>query len=117
LAGGVVLVVDDDQGVRESAAEILRGAGYSVVEAADATTALEQLRDDDIDAVILDVRMPDHDGFWVLDQLENTPPVILVTAHSYEREAMEKLEKVSHYLQKPVEPSELLWAVAKVMAA
>jgi len=117
LAGGVVLVVDDDQGVREASAEMLRGEGYSVVEAADATMALDQLRDDGIDAVILDVRMPDHDGFWVLDQLENLPPVILVTAHSYERKAIEKLEKVSHYLQKPVQPSELLWAVAKVMAA
>jgi len=115
LASGVVLVIDDDQAVRESAAEILRQAGYSVTEAADATTALKQLHANGFGAVILDIRMPDHDGFWLLDQLEDPPPVILVTAHSYEREVMEQRDKVSHYLRKPVQPSELLWAVAKVM--
>ena len=38
---------------------------------------MEQLRADGIGAVVLDIRMPDHDGFWLLDQLEHLPPVIL----------------------------------------
>ena len=67
--------------------------------------------------MILDIQMPDHDGFWVLDQLEKPPPVVLVTAHGYEQEALEQMDKVSHYLQKPVQPSMLLWAVAKMTAA
>jgi len=117
LVASVVLVVDDDEAVRKSTAEILGEVGYSVIEAADATTALEQLRANPVDAMVLDIRMPDHDGFWLLDQLDDAPPVIVVTAHRYEREIMEKRDEVSHYLQKPVQPSELLWAVAKVVAA
>ena len=111
-----VLVVDDDHSVRTSCAEILREANYSVVEAADAWEALRHLASYDIGAILLDIFMPDRDGLWLLDQLEDPPPVVLITARNYDLEVMARREKVFMYLQKPVRPPELLNVVARAMA-
>ncbi|HMK99452.1 MAG TPA: response regulator [Acidimicrobiales bacterium] len=111
-----VLVVEDDDDLRTSWREILRDAGWQVEEACDGLTALEFLRSIPIGAVVLDISLPLLDGFGLLDQLERPPPVLLVTGHIYDSEVMERRDKVLFYLQKPVQPPELLWAVARAIA-
>ena len=82
MAARCILVVDDEQLVRWSLSERLRGEHYEVVEASSAAEALE--RADGVDAVLLDFTLPDGDGLTVLKALhERDPdvPVIMITAH------------------------------------
>src|ERR1700676_3427301 len=83
-----VLVVDDDHDVRASCADVLRSAGYEVVEAEDGVTALEHLRLGHVGAVLLDVYMPGMDGLSLLDEIDRFPPVVLLTARGYDDEVM-----------------------------
>ena len=84
-----VLVVDDDAGVRQ----VLRLSlsGHSVLEAADGRSALALLARADVDVVLLDLMMPDLDGFSVLRRLRADErlrdlPVVLLTARGSERD-------------------------------
>jgi len=111
-----VLVVDDDGDVRRSCAEVLRTAGYRVVEAESGLGAVEHLKSSHVDVVLLDVFMPGLDGLSVLDQIEHPPPVALLTAHEYDDEIVARRSKVSMYIQKPIAPLALLEAVARMFA-
>jgi CheY-like chemotaxis protein len=80
-----VLVVEDDEGIRESIVELLRDEGYSVVGAANGREALDALRGGGRPClVLLDLMMPIMSGWQFLDEIAHTPladlPVILVTA-------------------------------------
>jgi DNA-binding NtrC family response regulator len=111
-----VLVVEDEEAVRTSFADILAEAGYSTAEAFDSSAALELLSNTAVGTVVLDVFLPGRSGLWLLDQLESPPPVVLVTAHHYDPEIMARRDKVFMYLQKPVNPPELLQVVARAIA-
>lgn len=104
-----VLVVDDEASVRTSSADILRAAGYDVAEAADGLEALDVLRNQSVDAMVLDVRMPRCDGIAVVVALEHPPPIVMVTAHVLQRDELDLLSgKVGALLTKPVPPPRLL---------
>ena len=82
---GRVLVVDDEETVRTLVCETLRGAGFDPVEAADGVEALEEVARTPPDAIVLDLMMPNLDGFEVLDRLRTDPaareiPVVVLTA-------------------------------------
>ena len=112
-----VLLVEDDEDVRSTFVDILRGAGYTTAEAGDSHAALQQLELLTVRAVLLDVYLPGLSGLWLLDQIEDPPPVVLVTAHDYDPEVLARREKVFLYVQKPVSPAELLRVVARSVAA
>jgi len=80
-----VLIVDDHPGFRRSARRLLEAEGYAVVaEAPDATTALRLVDELAPDVVLLDVRLPDGDGFTLASRLcktEASPAVVLVSSH------------------------------------
>jgi CheY-like chemotaxis protein len=119
--GGRVLIADDDRGVRESVAEILSSYGYSVVEADDGDVALERLAAGDVDAVLLDVKMPRRDGLSVLDDMTPPPPppgVILVTAYDITPDERRRLGgRVTRILRKPVPPRTLLDVIGEAIRA
>jgi DNA-binding NarL/FixJ family response regulator len=78
-----VLIVDDHQPFRAVARELLEGAGYIVAgEAADAAEALAAVAADSPDAVLLDVQLPDRDGFTVATALAavDGPAVVLISS-------------------------------------
>jgi CheY-like chemotaxis protein len=78
-----ILVVDDEPAVRESLERSLRFEGYQVIVAADGAEALERVRDDRPDAVVLDVLMPRLDGLEACRRLRargDDLPVLLLTA-------------------------------------
>jgi signal transduction histidine kinase/DNA-binding response OmpR family regulator len=84
-AAGRVLVVDDDHTVRSLVSETLRGAGFQPLEAADGAEALAAVGREAPDAIVLDLVMPNLDGFEVLDRLHADPegrgiPVVVLTA-------------------------------------
>ncbi len=77
-----VLVLDDDESFRALARAILEPAGFEVIESADVEQCLLQLRDNCVEAVILDLVMPGRDGFEALRELKHSFPEIRVVAVS-----------------------------------
>jgi len=113
-----VLIVEDDESVRASFADMLRLRDYNIIEAGDGIKALELLRTESIDLLLLDLRLPRLDGPEVLDALDAPPPVIVVSAFEYfgEDEMRERFgSKVFAFLQKPVAPGRLLDVVADAL--
>jgi two-component system NtrC family response regulator len=108
-----VLVVDDDEAVRSSVADILRSAGHTAIQVADGEAALRVLRTLRFDAMVLDLRMPGLDGFALLAALAQAPPVVTVSAFHVNTVACERVRsQIVRHLPKPVHPQVLLDAVA-----
>jgi len=114
-----ILVADDEPGVRESLAEILRDAGYEVQAAADGTAALAALDAHDFGLVITDIRMPGADGIAVLKRAREVSPqtlVLVMTAHGSVETAVEALRAgATDYILKPVVFDELLAKVERLI--
>ncbi|MHB8680932.1 MAG: response regulator [Acidimicrobiales bacterium] len=110
------MVVDDNEAVRTSFAEIISSVGYSVITAEDGLEALAILSDTAVGMVVLDVRMPRLDGITMLGLIDDLPPVVLLTAMPFN--AKDKMaDKVLWYMQKPVDPQHLLDAVASAIGS
>jgi len=114
-----ILVADDEPGVRESLAEILRDAGYEVQAAADGTAAFAALETRDFGLVITDIRMPGADGIAVLKRAREISPqtlVLVMTAHGSVETAVEALRAgATDYILKPVVFDELLAKVERLI--
>lgn len=114
MAKARVLVVDDDPAIRRILSQTLELEDYSVDLASDGEQALEAVRSERPDLLILDVMMPNKDGFEVLKELradEKTSdlPVILLTAKSTQDDVWEGWNKgVNYYVSKPFDIEELL---------
>jgi len=109
--GDRILMIDDDARLGAMVAEYLGAAGLRVTLAADATSGLARLARDPIDAVILDVMLPDLDGFETLRRLRTRTdvPVLMLTARGEATDRVVGLELgADDYLPKPFEPRELL---------
>jgi CheY-like chemotaxis protein len=112
----LILLVDDEPGVRAMvhAAIRARGAHYGVVEAGSAGEALERAREAAPDLVLLDVALPDRDGFWVCQQLKDAPqtahiPVVMLTAMGLPSDRDRALAAgADGYIVKPFSPRALL---------
>ncbi len=84
----VVLVVEDDAAIRRGLVDTLRYAGFDLLECDNGRAAVELALEAEIDLVLLDVMLPELDGFSVLDRLcraHPTLPVIMVTARGPRR--------------------------------
>ncbi len=115
---GRVLVVDDEPMVREVVTAYLERDGFRVATAADGRTALESFDAAPADLVVLDVMLPEIDGFSVLAQLRRRAdvPVILLTARTEEPDRVLGLELgADDYVVKPFSPRELAARVRTVL--
>ena len=112
-----VLVVDDDDAIRSTWAEILRTSGYSVALAEDGDVALHLLKRQSVGMVLLDLRMPRRDGLSVLEALTAPQLVVIASGHSLDEATRARTDaKVVTYLEKPVPPERLLDVVASTLA-
>ncbi len=113
-----VLVVDDDADIRLLLRELLERAGYSVDEAEDGRQALRQLYTTPPALVILDVTMPDMDGYETLERIRDLSdvPVVMLTARSQELEKVRGLSAgADDYVAKPFGRQELLARVQALL--
>lgn len=113
-----VLVVDDEPMVREVVVAYLEREGFNVEEAATGAAALEQIGESRPDLVVLDVMLPELDGFSVLTELRRSGdiPVILLTARTEETDRILGLELgADDYVVKPFSPRELVARVRSVL--
>jgi len=103
-----VLVVDDDAGLRQLLRRMLEPEGYAVVEAENGRVALERLRDVSPSVVLLDLMMPEMDGFEFVAELRRHEawgaiPVVVITARDLSRDDHERL---NGYVQKILQKGE-----------
>ena len=113
-----ILVVDDEERMARFIRLNLEHDGFQVVEAHKGMEAISQLRDKMPDAILLDVMMPDIDGFEVLQLIrENSSvPVIMLTAKGEEDDRVKGLELgADDYVTKPFSPRELVSRVRAVL--
>ncbi|MDR3556751.1 MAG: sigma-54 dependent transcriptional regulator [Syntrophobacteraceae bacterium] len=114
-----VLVVDDETIVRESLVEWFRKSGYEVEGASGGKVAMEMVDGKDYDFIFLDIRMPDVDGFQVLDHVKANCPytmVVMITAYGSVGTAVEAMKRgACDYLTKPFEPSELVCQLERLL--
>lgn len=105
-----VLVVEDDPRIRRVVQMVLSSEGFEVAEADTGEDALEQLARRSFDVVLLDLMLPDLDGFEVCRRIRRTSdaPVIMVTARADSHDVVAGLEAgADDYISKPFVPKEL----------
>lgn len=113
-----ILVVDDEPMVREVVVAYLEREGFRVNEASTGAAALKQIEASRPDLVVLDVMLPELDGFSVLTELrkQDDIPVILLTARTEEPDRVLGLELgADDYVVKPFSPRELVARVRSVL--
>jgi len=112
------LVVDDEQKLVDLVRAIMEKEGYNVVEAHNGYQAIEKVRDVLPDAVILDVMMPEMDGFEALKEIRQASnvPVIMLTVQATENDKVRGLELgADDYVAKPFDHRELASRVKAVL--
>jgi two-component system NtrC family response regulator len=116
-----ILVVEDEAAQRALLAEILRGAGYRIVECGSAEQALELLGEGETDLVLSDWKLPGMDGMQLLHQVRARDPraaFVIVTAYGTIARAVEAVRVgADDYLAKPFERQALLLAVERSLRA
>lgn len=106
-----VLIVDDEEGIREIIKEYCLYEHFDSIEAANGSEALNILKNDEIDIIVLDIMMPKMDGYSTLKEIkkEYNIPVIILSARSEEYDKLLGFELgVDDYLTKPFSPKELM---------
>lgn len=113
-----LLVADDEMRIRELIKKYAKFEGYEVEEAADGLETLEKFGAKEYDLVILDVMMPELDGFSVCREIrrKRPTPVIMLSARGEEYDKIHGFELgVDDYVVKPFSPRELMMRVAAVL--
>jgi DNA-binding response OmpR family regulator len=113
-----ILVVDDDVDIRQLLRELLERIGYTVDEAEDGKTALRKLFANAPSLVILDVTMPELDGYQTLERIRDLSdvPVLMLTARTQELEKVRGLSAgADDYVAKPFGRQELLARVQALL--
>src|SRR5206468_327163 len=95
MAQRTILVADDDASIRSLLKQLLTDEGYAVLEAATGTEVVEQVKAQNPDLVIMDVRMPELDGIEALQKIKVAAPsisVLIMTAFGTSNAAIKAME-------------------------
>lgn len=113
-----ILVVDDEEKIRAIIRKYGEFEGYEITEAADGMEAVRLCRKQDFDVIILDVMMPELDGFSTCKEIRRTKriPVIMLSARGEEYDKIHGFELgIDDYVVKPFSPKELMMRVKVVI--
>jgi len=110
VSKGKILVVDDEPSIRQIVETRLKMAGYDVVTAGDGLEALEMVKSENPNLIVLDIMMPKVDGLQVCKEIRKnlTTPIIMLTAKGEVVDKIQALELgADDYIVKPFSPREL----------
>ncbi|MBQ4576154.1 MAG: response regulator, partial [Firmicutes bacterium] len=113
-----LLIVDDEEKIREVIREYAEFNDYQVMEACDGMEAVSLCRKEQFDCIIMDIMMPELDGFSACREIRKTSsvPIIMLSARGEEYDKINGFESgVDDYVVKPFSPRELLLRVEAVM--
>jgi len=113
-----ILVVDDEQLIREMIKKYAIFEGHQVVEAANGMEAVEICRQQEFDIIVMDVMMPELDGFSACKEIRKTSrtPVIMLSARGEEYDKIHGFELgVDDYVVKPFSPKELMMRIQAIV--
>lgn len=117
LAERTILIVDDEDVVRESMREVLRDEGYRVVETGDGTTALRMIDEEKPGLVLLDIWMPQADGIGLLKEIKSREPdinVVMISGHGNIHTAVTATKfGAFDFIEKPLSLEGLLMTVRR----
>ncbi len=120
MSAARLLVVDDDRTFRLSTAALLRQDGHHVVEAEDGTAAVDRLKGDRFDLILLDLRMPGLDGIGIVEVLRtwgHDTPILMISGFGTVDTAVRALHTgADDFLTKPVEPDVLSARVESLLS-
>ena len=117
-----ILAVDDSASMRQMVSFTLKGAGFTVTEAADGQEALTKAKSQQFDLIITDVNMPIMDGITFIKNLRGepnykfTPMLMLTTESGLEKKTEGKAAGATGWIVKPFNPDQLLNTVKKVLS-
>jgi two-component system chemotaxis response regulator CheY len=125
MVHGKILVVDDEQDIREVIRLHLEKEGFQILEAGNGEEAINTLREEDnmvnVGLILCDIRMPKVNGVECIDFLRREAPgipVVVVTGYPDTEMAIALMKKgVKEYLVKPVEKEKLIQTVSRLVAA
>lgn len=116
-----VLVIEDDKIMGQMVAEILDDAGFEVTTATNGVIAFERLQQRPINFIVLDILLPEMNGFEIYTKLQANPetkdiPVLIITAWADERH-LERASQlgIRHFLAKPFTEDELLYEILSLL--
>ena len=120
MPGEKILIVDDEEDIREVLSDRLEGMGYNTTTAVNGVQGLAAIRQDTPDLVFLDIRMPELDGFGVLEQLRKEGldiVVIVITAYGSIEFAVQAMRLGAYdFVQKPFDTDRLEVVLKKALA-
>lgn len=116
---GKILVVDDEEGIRDILSRSLRIQGYAVATAQNGKEGIDKFKKEVFDLVISDIKMPEMDGVTFLDHIKKIDPdieAIMVTAYETMETAIESLRKGAYdYISKPFSLEKIFITIEKAM--
>lgn len=114
-----ILVVDDEEIVRNSLLDWLREDGYQVEAAEDGFNALEKIKEKPWDIALVDLKMPKMDGLELMERIKETQPevqVIIITAYATVHTAVQAIKEGAYdYLVKPFNPEEISLLIKRLV--
>lgn len=114
------LLIDDEPNLLLTLTHILRSAGYQVIPAQNALDGLAVLQEQNVDVMLVDLKMPQIDGISLIQQVRITHahlPIIIVTAHASLETAIEAVRQGARdYLIKPIDPAQLLERIRSILS-
>jgi DNA-binding NtrC family response regulator len=114
-----ILVVDDDAIVIKSCRRILEAEGFEVMTVPGADEALEKIKSSEFDLLLMDVKMPKHDGIFLMREIKkNWPDIPIIVMSGYPTpETIADVLKLgaTQFIPKPFRPDELVKAVRQVI--
>ena len=118
---GTILYVEDNPDNRNLVNRILHAEGYTIIEAINARQAMEKLEINTVDLILMDINMPDMDGYTLTAKIKSSNkyskiPVVAVTANVMRGDREKSLDAgCDGYIQKPIDVDTLPWQIERFM--
>ncbi|MBE0476379.1 MAG: response regulator [Coriobacteriia bacterium] len=120
VSSPLALIVDDDRAIVDVLAKTLRGKGFAVQCAYDGAEAMQAVKAQKPDVMLLDLKMPVKDGYQVIQEVKSAEetrgiPIVVMTAHRIDRERIDILAQASEQIHKPFDAAAIAERVEEVL--